>query len=77
MARREDVRLSLIRREVAVTLTDGTGFAGVVDSYDARGLVLIASAERPVTYIEGADRTPYPGRVFVPVERIKFVQDPR
>ena len=72
------VRDGLVRRTVAVTLTDDTGVRGVLWASDETGLLLSPAAGEPVlTWSPAAGEwEPADGSLFVPAERIKFVQIP-
>lgn len=69
----------LVRTEVLVTLADESGMRGIVWTADASGLVITSAAGTPVEYMApdpGAEWVPVNGAVFVPAERVKFVQLP-
>lgn len=69
----------LVRAEALVTLADESGLRGIVWSADASGLVLTSAAGTAVEYMApepGAEWVPVNGAVFVPAERVKFVQLP-
>ena len=69
----------LVRAEALVTLVDESGLRGVVWSADESGLVLSSAAGTAVEYMApepGAEWVPVNGAVFVPAERVKFIQMP-
>jgi hypothetical protein len=70
------VRDLLVRQRVLVTLTTQQGFAGVAWQSDATGLLLVAAAGEPVTFVDadGGEGSPVDGQVWVPADRILFVQ---
>lgn len=65
----------LARRAVVVTLTDESGARGVAWQADSSGLMLTAAAGQPVEVITpDGHRDPADGALFIPADRIKFVQ---
>lgn len=76
------LRDGLVRQRVLVTLRrdagdDGDeGWLGICSQADATGLLLVSAAGQPLEFVAGDDQR-HPtsdGAMFVPDERIRFVQ---
>lgn len=77
------VRDGLVRKRVMVTVVDNVtprevGYRGIVDNLDHTGMMLVAGAGAPLEYIDEKDQATDlgddGGRIFIPADRIKFVQ---
>ena len=70
------LRDGFARRQAVVTLTDESGIRGVLLSTDHTGVLIAASAGQRVEYLPAGNDEwlTADGSLFVPAERIKFVQ---
>lgn len=69
------VLAQLVRQRAVVMLTTGAGVLGVLWDADATGLLVRPSAGDPVVMIDQSGaQAPADGEVFVPADKIEFVQ---
>lgn len=75
MRRKKTLQSTLRRRRVVVTMVDDQGLDGILWDEDASGLMLTAAAGEAIELITvDGERTAADGQMFVPADRIAFVQ---